>query len=467
MLEGFKENRKTVCVQGLGFVGAAMALVVANAKDSDNNLIYNVIGVDIPNEAGFAKVNSLNEGIFPFENNDEKLDEAIVNAHKNKNFFATTDVTAYNNADIVIVDINLDVFYSEDGSPYLDLSYFKDGMHALAANIKEGALVIVETTVPPGTCEKVVYPIFKEEYLKRGIDESNIFIAHSYERVMPGKDYYDSIVNYWRVFSGINDISADKCEAFLRTIISTDKYPLTRLEKTTSTELSKVLENSYRATTIAFMEEWGRFAEAIGVNLFEVIDAIRMRPTHNNMRQPGFGVGGYCLTKDPYFAGLAAKDLFGIEDLSFPFCEMAVETNKRMPLVSLDKIQEKLGGSLKEKRMLVMGVSYRQDVGDTRYSPTEVFVKEAQRRGAEIVCQDPIVKYWKELDVSVLNEITDYTGFDVIVFTVQHSQYKTIDFKNIIISENTLLFDSNKVLSDKQIEDINSRNDVDIAFIGR
>ena len=144
---------------------------------------------------------------------------------------------------------------------------------------------------------------------------------------MPGKDYFNSIINYWRVYSGINDESADRCRDFLETVISTNEYPLTRLKKTTASEISKVLENSYRATTIAFMEEWGRFAEAVDVDLFEVVDAIRMRPTHSNMRQPGFGVGGYCLTKDPYFAMLASRELFNRNDLEFPFSTMAVRLN--------------------------------------------------------------------------------------------------------------------------------------------
>lgn len=463
----FQLDRKTVCVQGLGFVGSAMALAIADAKDELGNPRYNVIGIDVPNEAGYKKASSINNGIFPFDNNDKKLKSAQKAAFQNGNLWATTDSQYFRYADVVVVDINLDVKYTKEHQPVLDLELFKNAMHTLGNYIKAGALIVVETTVPPGTCEKVVYPIICEEFSNRGIEKENIYIAHSYERVMPGENYFDSIVNFWRVYSGINRVSADKCQKFLESIISTETYPLTRLEKTTATEIAKVLENSYRATTIAFIEEWGRFSEVVGVDLFEVIDAIRMRPTHSNMRQPGFGVGGYCLTKDPYFAPLAAKEIFGLDNMEFPFSTKAVQVNNAMPLVSLNKIEALVGGSLEGKRLLILGVSYRQDVGDTRYSPTEIFVKEALSRGAFITCQDPLVKKWQEMDMEVLQEIPSFRGYDAIVFTVQHKQYRDIDFEKAVFEKNALIFDANCVLSKTQRKDIAHLENIRFASIGR
>lgn len=465
--EKFREGRKTVCVQGLGFVGAAMALAIASAKDREGESLYNVIGIDIPNEAGYKKAASINKGIFPFENNDKKLEEAQSNVFRNGNLWAATDSEYFAYADVVMVDINLDVKYTENHEPILDLELFKKAMHTLGKHMKAGTLIIVETTVPPGTCEKVVYPIIAEEFSKRGIGEENIYIAHSYERVMPGENYFDSIVNFWRVYSGLNEASADKCQEFLESVISTENYPLTRLEKTTATEIAKVLENSYRATTIAFIEEWGRFAEAVHVDLFEVINAIRMRPTHSNMRQPGFGVGGYCLTKDPYFAPLAAKEIFGLQNMEFPFSTQAVKVNNAMPLVSLNKIETLLGGSLQGKKLLVLGVSYRQDVGDTRYSPTEIFAREAKERGAEIDYQDPLVDYWHEMNVQVLTDIPEFNGYDAVVFTVQHKQYNDIDFKALALKKDLLIFDANCVLDKKQRSDIRELEHIKFASIGR
>lgn len=462
----FSRNRTTVCVQGLGFVGSAMSLAVASAKAETGETLYNVIGIDISSEEGCRRVNSFNQGIFPFENNDQALQQAMAQTQRDGNLWATIDPDYFQAADVIIVDINLDLKYKEDHQPSLDMYPFEIAIHTLGQRIRPGALVIVETTVPPGTCAKIAYPVLCEEFDKRGLNRSDIFLAHSYERVMPGANYFDSIINFWRVYSGINRESADKCQVFLESILHTEQYPLTRLENTTATEIAKVLENSYRATNIAFMEEWGRFAEAVGVDLFQVIDAIRMRPTHSNMRQPGFGVGGYCLTKDPYFAPLAAKDIFGFSDLEFPFSTKAVEVNHTMPLVSLNKIETLCGGSLVGRKMLVMGVSYRQDVGDTRYSPTELFVKEASQRGTKIMCQDPLVRVWREVDVPVLQEIPSFTGWDIIVFTVQHNQYLKIDFKTADLSNTVLIFDANRVLSDKQRQDIAQR-DVKFASIGR
>lgn len=152
--EKFKPDRKTVCVQGLGFVGAAMTLAIANAKDINAFPRYNVIGIDIPNEAGYRKVSLINRGVFPFENNDKDLEQAQKNAFYNGNLWATSDPEYFQFADIVVVDINLDVKYTEAQEPRLDLTLFKEAMQTLGSQIKPDTLIIVETTVPPGTCEK-------------------------------------------------------------------------------------------------------------------------------------------------------------------------------------------------------------------------------------------------------------------------------------------------------------------------
>jgi nucleotide sugar dehydrogenase len=461
----FNIERKVVCVQGLGFVGSAMSVAIASARDSEGNPAYNVIGIDVPGEAGYKKVSSINEGIFPFENSDKKLEMKLREAATIGNLRATTEKDSFKYADIVVVDINLDVKYREEGLPYLDLELFKEAIRTIGSRIKEDALVLVETTVPPGTCQRVVRPIICEEFQKRGL-KGEPHIAHSYERVMPGENYLDSIISYWRVYSGIDEESAELCKAFLESVIRTDEYPLTRLKNTTSTETAKVLENSYRATTIAFMEEWGRFAEAVDVDMFEVVDAIRMRPTHSNMRQPGFGVGGYCLTKDPYFAMLAAKDLFNRDDLEFPFSTMAVSYNNKMPIVSVDYIDRFLEG-LKGKKLLLLGISYRQDVGDTRYSPSEIFAREVIKRGGSMTYQDPLVSDWMEMGIKVEKDIPPFGDFDAVVFAVPHKEYLKIDFSTINTSKKLLIFDSNRVLTDEQISAVEKNSNLIFKSIGR
>jgi len=257
-------------------------------------------------------------------------------------------------------------------------------------------------------------------------------------------------VNFWRVYSGHTPKAADACERFLSQVVNAEKYPLTRVGSTTASEMGKVLENSYRAMTIAFMEEWGRFAEELDVDLIEVVNAIRKRPTHSNIRQPGFGVGGYCLTKDPLFAAVAARDLFGMPpNVDFPFCRQAVKTNQEMPIRCLNRLEAELGG-LKAKKLLLLGVSYRQDVADTRYSPSEDFVREAERRGAHVTCHDPLVTHWSELDRKLPPELPSAKGMDAIVFGVPHREYQTLNVLGWVAAERPLIFDANAVLSKAQ-----------------
>jgi nucleotide sugar dehydrogenase len=282
---------------------------------------------------------------------------------------------------------------------------------------------------------------------------------------MPGSEHLNSIVNFWRVYSGTTIAAAEMCEEFLSTIINTKEFPLARLQGTTASEIGKVLENSYRAVTIAFMEEWGRFAESVNVDLFEVIDAIRVRPTHSNMRQPGFGVGGYCLTKDPLFAYLSAKELFDLGSLDFPFCMLAIEVNRRMPLVSLDQVEKLLGGSLKRKRILLLGISYRQDVGDTRFSPSEVFVAEATKREAEVLAHDPMVQQWPETQARMVYGMPN-PDVDAVVFAVPHQEYRSWDLERWLGSRRPVIFDANRVLTRSQLESL-SRIGCQVGSIGR
>jgi len=242
---------------------------------------------------------------------------------------------------------------------------------------------------------------------------------------------------------------------------------LSRLGSTTASEIGKLLENSYRATNIAFIEEWGRFAESVGVDIYEVIEAVRKRSTHSNIRQPGFGVGGYCLTKDPLFAKIAAKEIFGLGGHDFPFSSKAVEVNKKMPLITLEKIKTYYNGSITGKKILIMGVSYKQDIGDTRYSPSETFYHETIKAGAEITGYDPMVEYWEEIDTKVLNDLPPINEYDIVVFAVPHREFRDIDFRLWIPnSKECLIFDANNVLTKKQLLDI-ARTKCGYLSIGR
>jgi UDP-N-acetyl-D-glucosamine dehydrogenase len=454
---------KTVCIQGLGFVGSAMAIAIALATDKEGRVKYNVIGVDLANKYGQHRVDAIGRGEFPFDTSDQKLISSMQKVFKQGNLKATTDSSVYSDADIVVVDIQLDISYL-DNQPKLEFDGFESAIRTLGQHIKSGVLILVETTVPPGTCEKIVVPTLYSELEKRGINPNSVHVAHSYERVMPGEDYLASIVDYWRVFSGYTQKAGDMCEDFLSNVINVNDFPLTRLSSTIASETAKVMENTYRAVNIAFIDEWTKYAESIGIDLFEVVNAIKTRPTHSNIRFPGLGVGGYCLTKDPTFAPAAAKQLFD-KELEFPFSQMAVRVNHDMPLHTVSRLKSLMDNTLNDKKLLICGVSYRQDVGDTRYSPSEILVNELVAQKANITCHDPYVTYWDELDITLPVKLPDSKFFDAVIFAVPHQQYCNLDLVSWC-SKDTLVLDANWVFNNKQRE-LARGNGIRVESVGR
>lgn len=458
------ENRPVVCVQGLGFVGAAMAVAVASARDHHGEPKFNVIGVELPVPKGQAAIQAINNGKFPANITDKKLASAMQTAYKTGNLIATTDVDAYSLADVIIVDVHLDLTIGKN-EPSVSFTGLENAIQTIGENMKPGALIIIEVTVPPGTCRYIIAPRLEKTLKARGLPDNAYLLAHSYERVMPSENYLDSILNYWRVYAGHTDDAAVKCHDFLSEVVNTREYPLTRLHDTTASETAKLLENSYRATNIAFIEEWGRFAEKAGIDLYQVIDAIRLRPTHSNIRTPGFGVGGYCLTKDPLFALVGARNLFGMKDHDFPFCKLAIETNTRMPFATIELLESKLG-TLKNKKILLMGISYRSEIDDTRFSPSEIFYRTAISQGATLEIHDPLVHYWQELDIDVPDDIPAPADFDAIVFAVGHKEYVDMDVAKWLGSSKALILDTGNIFGYDRLKQLEASG-YTVASIGR
>jgi len=461
-------GKKVIVVQGLGFVGAVMALVCANALTEE----YAVIGVDLANENNYWKIKSINDGIFPLIADDPKIAKFFDNAKVKGNFLATYDPVAYKYADVVIVDINLDVqkqSHENGGLKDFDvnLNGFKAAIQSIGSNCRDDVLVLVETTVPPGTCYQVVKPIIEEELVKRELSLKRYRLGHSYERVMPGPQYIDSIREFPRVYAGTNETSADAVEEFLKTIIDISKCDITRLEHTNATEMAKVLENSYRAMNIAFAVEWSRFAEEAGVDLYAIVNAIRARPTHANLMYPGIGVGGYCLTKDPLLASWARKSHFGsTSDLEMSI--YGVSVNDQMPKFAFDRLVH-VFGDISDKKIAFLGVSYRGDVGDTRFTPVEPLVKIVREAGAEIVLHDPFVSYWEEQKCNVetdLNAVLDST-IDLIVFSAGHSQYKLVSTINKLMAlKPALIYDTIGLFDKEQLLILQSKHKVSVLGRG-
>jgi len=462
------KGKKVIVVQGLGFVGAVMSLVCANAITEE----YAVIGVDLANEKTYWKIKSINDGIFPLIADDPKITQFFDNAKEKGNFLATYDSVAYQYADVIIVDINLDVqkeSYDAGGLKDFDvnLNGFKSAIQSIGRNCRDDVLVLVETTVPPGTCEKVVKPIIEDELTKRVLDVDKYRLGHSYERVMPGPEYIDSIREFPRVYSGANEVGADAVEAFLKTIIDTSVCDLTRLEHTNATEMAKVLENSYRAMNIAFAVEWSRYAEEAGVNLYGMVNAIRVRKTHANLMYPGIGVGGYCLTKDPLLASWSRKSFFGSES-DLDMSVNSVSVNDQMPIFAFERLVQ-VFGDLNEKRVTFLGISYRGDVGDTRFTPVEPLVKLVREAGSTIKLHDPFVSYWEEQKCGVESDLFSVleSNPDLVIISAGHTAYKSSKvILKLLEMESTNIYDTIGLLSNEQISLLQEKHNVSVLGRG-
>jgi len=455
-----KLGRKIVAVQGLGFVGCVMATVVADATDKDGNPYYFVHGHQRASKRSFWKVPVINSGVPPVASSDPEVPQIFHRTvMEKKNFRATSEESVYGLVDIVVVDIQLDATkpsFGEAEKGYCDLLAFREGIRTLGQHIRPDCLVLVETTVPPGTCEKVVKPILEEEFTKRGIDvaANPPLVAHSYERVMPGAKYVASIRDFWRVFSGVNEKSIELCREFLSNCLNVEEYPLTQLDSTNASELAKTMENTYRAVNIALTLEWASFAEQIGVDIFKVRDAIRKRKgTHDNLLRPSLGVGGYCLTKDPVLANWAMQTLFGLEG-SLEMAIRSVNINDTMPLHTIEIIKREFE-SLSNLKVAVLGVSYLENVGDTRHSPSKTLVEFLRKEFATALTHDPYVEAWPELDESKVESDLNAVlpGADVVIFAVGHDQYKGLKPAEVVAMCGTkpLIVDCSNFLSDATI----------------
>jgi nucleotide sugar dehydrogenase len=305
----------------------------------------------------------------------------------------------------VIVDVQCDYAKKDLGNMSTgeaDMAALEATLKTIGQKISPSCLVLIETTVAPGTTEFVAWPILKKEFSRRGIDAIP-HLAHSYERVMPGREYVSSIRDFWRVCAGCNPEARERVEKFLNEVLNTADFPLTVIDRPIESETAKIVENSYRATILAFMNEWSIFSERNGVDLIKVINAIKVRPTHNNMIFPGPGIGGYCLPKDGGLGYWAYRHILGFDDGDdiFKITPTAIDINDTRALHVTELMRDALrnmGRYVAGADILICGASYRQDVGDTRYSGSELVVRKLTEMRAEMRVHDPYVEHWYELE---------------------------------------------------------------------
>jgi UDP-N-acetyl-D-glucosamine dehydrogenase len=477
-------GREIVVVVGVGFVGAVMAAVVADSKDKKGWRSKFVIGVQRPSPRSFWKIKLLNQGISPVKAEDPEVDILIKRCvNEEKNLVATYNDDVLKLADVVVVDVQCDYLKESLGNlatGHTDMAALEKSFYVIAERVPANALVLIETTVAPGTTEQVAYPIIKKIFERRGI-KSDPLLAHSYERVMPGKNYVASIRDFWRVCSGVNEAAKQRVVKFLNEVLNTEKFPLTVLDKPIESETAKVVENSYRATILAFLDEWSLFAEQNGVDLVKVIKAIKVRPTHSNIIFPGPGVGGYCLPKDGGLGMWAYKHILGWEENIFKITPQAININDTRSLrvcqLTRDALRN-MSRPVAAAEILLLGASYREDVGDTRYSGSEIIVRRLTEMGAEMRVHDPYVQHWWEFEAQDsypsaghslarffrnqekltqlrVNRDLDgaLSGVDAIVLAVKHKQYLELNPEEIVrkTSKPVAIIDCFGILDDSTI----------------
>jgi UDP-N-acetyl-D-glucosamine dehydrogenase len=451
-------GREIVVVMGVGFVGAVMAAVVADSEDKNNHPMKFVIGMQRPSTRSYWKIPLLNRGLPPVQAEDPEVAPMIHRCVNEKmTLTATYTYDALKFADVVVVDVQCDYLKESLGdvrTGWTEMDALEKSLEIIAEHISPDTLVLIETTVAPGTTEQVAYPIMRKVFQKRGIKSAPL-LSHSFERVMPGKNYVASIRDFWRVCSGINEEATNRVVKFLEEVINTEKYPLTVLSRPIESETTKIVENSFRATILAFLDEWSLFAERNGVDLIKVLEAIKVRPTHSNIIFPGPGIGGYCLPKDGGLGVWAYRHIHGFEDNIFKITPLAIDINDTRSLhvaqLTRDALRN-MSRPLAAAEILILGASYREDVGDTRYSGSELILRRLTEMGAELRVHDPYVKHWWEIekqdeypsstrslkrffrsqdklsDLHVHQDLNKaLNGTDAVIFAVRHHHYLDLD----------------------------------------
>jgi len=458
------DGKEIVVVMGVGFVGAVMAAIIADTVDKKTGKASKfVIGCQRPSTRSYWKIPLLNQGKSPVKAEDPEVEPMIARCVlEKKTLVATYNSDCLKLADCVVVDVQCDYTKNDLGNMRtgkVEMAALEATLKIIGEKVPPRCLTLIETTVAPGTTEFIAWPILKKAFAARSID-SEPLLAHSFERVMPGRQYVASIRDFWRVCSGCNTEAKGRVEKFLREVLNTEKYPLTIMDRPIESETTKIVENSYRAATLAFLDEWSLFAERNGVDLIKVINAIKVRPTHSNIIFPGPGIGGYCLPKDGGLGHWAYKHILGFHDDIFRITTTAIDINDTRGLHVAELTRDALrnmGRQTAGATVLLCGASYRQDVGDTRYSGSEIVARKLTEMGAEMRVHDPYVDHWYELEkqdvypspghslarffrnqeelvnIRVQHDLAAaLKGVQVVIFAVPHGPYLQLEPEKIV-----------------------------------
>jgi len=402
---------KRIYVFGLGYIGLPTACLLATHG-------YRVIGIDVNKEV----VEKINQGEAPFE--EPGLEELLQSALRSDSLVAKIEPEA---ADTFLIAVPTPL---DKEAKMADLKYVRQAAKNIAGYLQKENIVVLESTVPPGTCEKLLLPILEESGLKGGVD---FHLVHCPERAIPGNTIYEMIHND-RIIGGVDRKSAELARELYSSFVEGNLY-LTDLR---TAEIVKLMENTYRDINIALANEFAEIAEESGVNIWEAIQLANKHPRVNILK-PGPGVGGHCLAIDPWFL---AENSTRSRIIS-----LAREINDFMPHHVLNLVKELLAG-IKNTTITVLGVAYKGDVDDTRETPALKFIKLAENEGYKVKIHDPCVKSF-EYPLCSLQEAAQ--GSDCLVLITDHSLFKQLDPAAISpLMRNRNLVDTRNILDHEE-----------------
>jgi UDP-N-acetyl-D-mannosaminuronic acid dehydrogenase len=384
--------KEKICVLGLGYIGLPTAAMFASNG-------YDIVGVDVNKNV----IEALNEGEIIIE--EPYLDVMV------REVVASGKLKAYNKpqiADVYIIAVPTPI--NEDKTA--DMSYVISATKSIVPLVKKGDIIILESTSPPGTTENIIMPILEESKLNVAED---LYVAHSPERVIPGKILFELVENN-RIVGGINEESTKKVKKLYQAFVKGEIYTT----NATTAEMCKLTENTFRDVNIAFANELAIICEEMGINVWDVIKYSNKHP-RVNIHSPGPGVGGHCIAVDPWFIVEKYPDMAKLINLSR-------HTNDNMPEYVFGK-SKRILGSLKDKKVTILGITYKPDVDDMRESPIiELISLLEDISGITISIYDPYVKNYKYLEKDVYTACKDS---DLVILGVNHKVFNEIDMKKL------------------------------------
>jgi len=401
-----------ICVLGLGYIGLPTASTFATHG-------LKVIGVDTnPNI-----VQTLRNGQLHLH--EPGLRTLVQAALRSGNLEISQEAQP---ADAFIIAVPTPFKDNKDA----DLDYVKAAAEAITPHLERGNLVILESTSPPRTTTDIVAPILEKQGLKAGID---FHLAYSPERVLPGQILRELIENA-RVIGGVNHDSAEAGHDLYSVFVRGDII----LTDSTTAEMVKLMENTYRDINIAAANEFSRLAEHFGIDIWEAVQIANRHP-RVNILNPGPGVGGHCISVDPWFLVGAAPDLT-------PLIHTARNVNDSQPVFVLNRVKNILGEDLKNKKIGVLGLSYKPDVDDMRESPAIEVLRLLESCGAQVSAFEPYKNKFAPQDIN-FSETPAIAAADteLLILLVAHSDFRELDPRDLqSVMANTAILDTVNLL---------------------